>query len=85
MSVTVWTKTPCVQCGAVKRALTKGGVAYQERDLMSYPEKLEELMAAGHMQAPIVEAEGFDTFAGFMPDNVAAIVAEYGVRSVLDQ
>lgn len=80
MSVTVWTKTPCVQCGAVKRALTKGKVPYQERDLMAHPEQLEAFMAAGHMQAPIVEAEGHETFAGFMPDNVAAIVASHGVE-----
>lgn len=80
MSVTVWTKTPCVQCGAVKRALTKGGVTYQERDLMQHPEQLEKFLAAGYMQAPIVEAVGHETFSGFVPDAVAAIVAEYGTK-----
>lgn len=80
MSVTVWTKTPCVQCGAVKRALTKAGVSYQELDLMAHPEQLEAFMAAGHMQAPIVEAVGHETFAGFVPDAVAAIAVEYGTK-----
>jgi glutaredoxin-like protein NrdH len=80
MSVTVWSKKPCVQCGAVKRALDKGGVAYEEKNLPDHPEQLEAFMAAGHMQAPVVEAVGHETFSGFMPDNVAAIVAEYGTK-----
>jgi len=79
-AVIVWSKKPCVQCGAVKRGLTNGGVEFEERNLPDFPEQLEAFMAAGHMQAPVVEAVGHDTFAGFVPDAVAAIVAEYGTK-----
>jgi hypothetical protein len=56
-------------------------VEYEERNLPDFPEQLEAFMAAGHMQAPIVEADGHETFAGFVPDAVAAIVAEYGTKA----
>lgn len=79
MSVIVWTKKPCVQCGAVKRAFDKGGVEIIERDLMAHPEQLEAFKARGLMQAPVVQADGHETFAGFDPDAVKAIVATHGV------
>lgn len=79
MSVTVWSKTPCVQCGAVKRALTKGGVEFEEKQLEDHPEQLEAFKAIGLMQAPVVFADGHEPFAGFNPDAVQAIVAQYGV------
>jgi len=80
MSVIVWSKKPCVQCGAVKRAFDKAGVKYEERNLPDFPEQLEAFMAAGHMQAPVVEAAGHETFSGFVPDAVAAIAAQYGTK-----
>jgi len=80
MSVIVWSKKPCVQCGAVKRAFAKAGVEYEERNLPDFPEQLEKFMAEGHMQAPVVEAEGHKTFSGFVPDAVAAITVDYGTK-----
>lgn len=79
MSVTVWTKKPCVQCNAVKRELKRGGVDFTELDLMEHPEELEAFKARGLSSAPIVEADGHETFAGFQPDAVKAIVATHGL------
>jgi hypothetical protein len=31
------------------------------------------------MSAPVVEAEGVKTFAGFVPDSIAEVVALHGV------
>lgn len=80
MSVIVWTKTPCVQCGAVKRAFKAKGVAFVERDLTLHPAALENFKEQGLMQAPIVEAEGHKTFSGYEPDSVKAIIASHGVE-----
>lgn len=80
MSVTVWSKKPCVQCNAVKIAFDKAGVVYEEKDLPSEPDQLDAFLKAGHMQAPVVEAVGHKTFSGFVPDAVAAIAAEYGTK-----
>lgn len=80
MSVIVWSKKPCVQCNAVKRALDKGEVEYEERMLPDFPEQLEAFKARGLMQAPIVEADGHETFSGNNPDAVKAIIATHGVE-----
>lgn len=80
MSVTVWSKPACVQCKAVYRAFDKAGVAYEVKNLPDFPDQLEAFKAQGHMGAPVVEAVGHDAFAGFVPDAVAAIVAEYGTK-----
>lgn len=80
MSVTVWSKTPCVQCNAVKRQLKKGNVPFEEKMLEDHPEQLEAFKAAGLMQAPVVVATGVETFAGNNPDAVAAVVTKYGTK-----
>ena len=77
--VTVWSKPACVQCKAVYRALDKGGVEYEVKNLPDFPEQLEAFKALDLMQAPVVEAPGVETFAGFKPDSVAEVVALHGV------
>lgn len=79
-AVTVWSKPACPQCTAVKRALKNGGVDFQEEDLLENPEALAEFIAAGFGSAPIVEADGHDTFAGFQPDAVKAVVESHGTK-----
>ena len=78
MSVIVWSKPNCVQCKAVYRALDKGKVEYEVKNLPDFPEKLEHFKAAGHLGAPVVEALGHTTFSGYQPDAVQAVVANYG-------
>ena len=82
MSITVWSKPSCVQCKAVYRAFDKAGVEYQVKNLPDFPEKLAEFIEAGFTAAPVVEATGHKTFAGFNPDAVKAIAFEYGPATV---
>lgn len=76
--ITVWSKPQCVQCKAVYRALDKAGIAYEVKNLPDFPEKLEAFKAAGFMGAPVVEAPGFETFAGFDPDAVKLLISGLG-------
>jgi glutaredoxin-like protein NrdH len=80
MSVIVWTKKPCVQCNAVKREFKKHGVVFTELDLTENLEELEAFKANGLSSAPIVQADGHETFAGFDPDAVKAVIASHGVE-----
>jgi glutaredoxin-like protein NrdH len=78
MNITVWSKPACVQCKAVYRAFDAvAGLTYTVKNLPDFPEKLEEFKAAGFLGAPVVEADGHETFAGFNPDAVKAIVAAH--------
>lgn len=77
--VTVWSKPNCVQCKAVYRAFNKAGVDYVINNLMDFPDKLEEFKALDLMSAPVVEAPGVKTFAGFNPGAVAEVIALHGV------
>lgn len=78
--VTVWSKKPCPQCDAVKRILTKAGVEFEEKNLLEHPAEVERFKAAGLASAPIVFAANGMSFAGFQPDAVKALVAEYGTK-----
>lgn len=76
-AVTVWSKPQCVQCGAVYRAFDRAGVEYQVKNLPDFPDQLERFKVEGHMQAPVVVAEGVETFAGFNPYSVKAVIAAH--------
>jgi hypothetical protein len=52
---------------------------YEVKNLPDFPEKLEAFKAMDMMQAPVVEANGVNTFAGFNPDRVAEVVALHGL------
>lgn len=73
MTVTVWTKTPCRQCTAVKRWLEREGVAFEARALEDSPDDMRRLVAAGFESVPIIEAPGHEAFAGFDPARLAAV------------
>jgi glutaredoxin-like protein NrdH len=73
--IIVWSKPRCVQCTAVKRAFDKAGVHYVERNLPDHPEKLQYFIdVKGFGSAPVVEADGFEPFAGYNPDLVKEII-----------
>jgi glutaredoxin-like protein NrdH len=78
-AVTVWSKPACVQCKAVYRAFDKAGVEYEVKNLPDFPDQLEAFKAQELMSAPVVEAAGVKTFAGFNPAAVAEVVALHGV------
>lgn len=73
--IIVWSKKPCVQCGAVFRAFDKAGTAYEVRNLPDFPEELAAFKERGLMQAPIVESPYVETFSGFNPHMVNEIIA----------
>lgn len=61
------------------RKLDASGVKYSVVNLPDFPEKVAEFKEAGLMQAPVVEAVGVDTFAGFNPGMLAEVVVLHGV------
>lgn len=73
--ITVWSKPNCVQCKAVYRSFDKAGVEYEVKNLPDFPDKLEQFKEKGFAAAPVVESPYCDTFAGFNPLLVKAIVA----------
>lgn len=68
--VIVWSKPSCVQCNAVKRALDKRGVAYEEADLTCDPGALEMFKELGFQGAPVVTVDGVPEFCSFNPDEI---------------
>ncbi|WP_419708029.1 glutaredoxin-like protein NrdH [Promicromonospora sp. NFX87] len=69
MKVTVYTKSPCVQCDATKKLLDRIGVDYTPVDLDANPEALAQLKNLGYLGAPVVVTD-HDSWAGFQPDKV---------------
>ena len=67
MTITVFTKPHCPQCDATKRQLTKQGLDFETVDIEQHPEILEQLRAAGFMQAPVVIAPDA-SWTGYRPD-----------------
>ena len=74
--IIVWSKPKCVQCTAVKRAFDKAGIGYESRNLPDFPDELAAFIEAGFTAAPIVEAVGYETFAGYDPEKIREIVRD---------
>lgn len=70
-----------MQCKAVYRKLDASGVEYDVVDLSAdeNAEQLAAFIAAGHTQAPVVVAEGVETFTGFHPGMLAEVVVRHGL------
>lgn len=74
MTITVYTKPACVQCKATFRALDKNNIDYTVVDLTEDPEAYDYVKSLGFLQAPVVITDTA-AWAGFKPDNIAAIAA----------
>ena len=74
MSITVYTKPQCVQCGATIKALDKAGLEYTLVDITADAAARDYVMALGHLQAPVVVTAD-DHWAGFRPDRIKNLVA----------
>jgi len=74
MTVTVYTKPPCVQCNATYRALDAKSIEYEIHDLSEDPAALEKVKALGYLQAPVVITDE-DHWAGFRPDKIDELAA----------
>lgn len=73
--LTVYTKPGCPGCTMTKRELDKAGAAYQEVDLTTRPDLVEQFRAEGLRSAPVVEF-GDERIAGFNPAKIRAIAAQ---------
>ena len=71
-SITVFTRSACVQCGATFRALDAKGLNYKTVDLSVDEAALETVKNMGYMQAPVVVTSD-DHWSGFRPDKIATI------------
>lgn len=74
MTVTVYSKPSCVQCTQSKKALDKLGVIYNVIDVTEDANALEYVKSLGYMAAPVIVA-GTDSWAGFQPDKIKALVS----------
>jgi glutaredoxin-like protein NrdH len=78
MSVTVYTKAHCPQCDATKRQLSKQGVDFDVVDLTENPEQIENFLAQGFKQTPIVVTEEA-SWSGYRPDMIKQLALEKSV------
>ena len=74
MSIPVYTKPQCVQCGATIKALDKAGISYELVDITADAAARDYVMALGHLQAPVVVTDT-DHWAGFRPDRIKNLAA----------
>jgi glutaredoxin-like protein NrdH len=73
MTITVYSKPSCVQCTATYRALDKAGLSYEVVDITEDADARDYVMSLGHLQAPVVVADG-QHWSGYRPDQIKAIV-----------
>jgi len=69
MTITVYTKTGCVQCDATERALDKKDIAHRTIDISTDTEALARIKALGYLQAPVIVTDQ-DHWSGFRPDKI---------------
>lgn len=72
-TITVYSRSGCVQCAATQRALTRAGLDFVTIDLDADPAALSHVKALGYRQAPVVEAGGRH-WSGYRPDLLARLV-----------
>ncbi|QDQ88368.1 glutaredoxin-like protein NrdH [Alcaligenaceae bacterium SJ-26] len=73
MTITVYSKSACVQCTATYRALDRLGVDYTVIDLAQDEQALDTVRDMGYQQVPVVVA-GDDHWSGFRPDKISALL-----------
>lgn len=69
MTVIVYTKPNCVQCGASTRKMEELGVEYEPRPLAEHPEGLEVAREHGISSAPVIVADG-QVWGGYKPEEI---------------
>ena len=73
-TVTVYTQLNCVQCRFTKRQLESEHISFREIDLNKHPEARERLREQGFQATPVVETST-DTWAGYQPAKIKALIA----------
>ncbi|RMI09693.1 glutaredoxin-like protein NrdH [Cellulomonas triticagri] len=72
MTITVYSKPSCVQCTATYRAMDKAGLQYEVVDITEDADARDYVMSLGHLQAPVVVADG-NHWSGYRPDQIKAL------------
>lgn len=83
MTVTVYSKSGCVQCDATRKTLMRKHIDFQVRDLDSDLSAVDEVVALGYRQAPVV-VSGAEHWSGFRPDKIAALIERIDDDSEVD-
>ena len=71
-NVTLYSKSNCVKCSQTKRLFEKYGIAYQEVNLETHPELVEQFKAQGFMEAPVIVSP-HKSWSGFRMDEIKAL------------
>lgn len=73
MTVTVYIKDNCVQCGATKRHLDKLNIPYETINVTNDIGALDKLASLGYRSAPVVITDN-DSWSGYVPDKIDKLV-----------
>lgn len=77
--VTVFSKANCQPCKATIRKLAKHSIPYNVIDITHDEARTEALIAEGFKESPIVKLETGESWSGYRPDLIEALVPG-GVR-----
>ena len=77
MTITLWTKTNCVQCTQTAKEFDKRGIIYKTRKLDRSPKAIERFKDLGLMAAPIVETDD-RRWSGFRLERIKSL--EYHLK-----
>ena len=68
--VTVYTKKNCPQCIMTKQYMDALNIEYEAFDTTENEEARAYIKQLGFQTLPVVEAEGFQAWFGFRPENI---------------
>lgn len=72
--VTVYSKPNCMACNFTKKNLNDNNVTFTEINVYEDEKSLHYVKEVlGFQSLPVVEIEGEEPFAGFMPDRLEAL------------
>ncbi|WP_148239441.1 glutaredoxin domain-containing protein [Ruania zhangjianzhongii] len=72
-TLTVYSKSGCVQCDATYRALRKFDLPYEVVDVERTPGVANELRDRGFASLPVVDAPGEPAWSGFHPGRIKKV------------
>ncbi|RRC92169.1 glutaredoxin-like protein NrdH [Erysipelotrichaceae bacterium OH741_COT-311] len=72
--IIVYSKSNCMQCNFTKKFLKEHNVDFEERDVETSKDALQEVLSLGFQSLPVIVADGYDAFTGFRPDMLDQIV-----------
>jgi glutaredoxin-like protein NrdH len=78
MTITLWTKSNCVQCTQTAKEFDKRGIIYKTRRLDKSPKAIQRFLDLGFMSAPIIETDD-RRWSGFRLDKIKSL--EYHLKS----